>query len=50
MFGNSFQTSEFEASYFNIDDILTTHERVLCKFELPVLNMGALSMISNIDF
>jgi hypothetical protein len=31
-------------TYFDIDDILATQERVLCKFELPVLNMGMLTI------
>jgi hypothetical protein len=38
--GLSVLCSANQNNYFDIDDILATQERVLCKFELPVLNMG----------
>jgi len=41
--GNSSRTSD---SYFDIDDILATQERIPCKFEVPVYNLGFLDASS----
>jgi len=35
-----FTHSRFNNKYLDVDDILATQERVMCNFEVPVLNMG----------
>jgi len=35
-----FTNSRFNNKYLDVDDILATQERVMCNFEVPVLNMG----------
>jgi len=32
--------SVFNSQYLDVDEILATQERVMCNFEVPVLNMG----------
>ena len=42
-FSSGLTSSRFDGrrqNYFSIDDILTTQQRIACKFEVPVLNMG----------
>jgi len=38
--GTHFTLNRFNNQYLDVDDILATHERVMCNFEVPVLNMG----------
>ena len=34
------QSEAYPSGYFNIQDILASQERVSCKFEIEVANMG----------
>lgn len=41
MNGNThFTFNRFNNQYLDVDEILATQERVMCNFEVPVLNMG----------
>ena len=39
--------NRFNNQYVDVDDILTTQERVMCNFEVPVLNMGMTHSANN---
>ncbi len=39
------QSEDYSNGYFNIQDIMASQERVSCKFEIEVANMGISSYI-----
>jgi len=41
-------SSKSNSRYLDVDDILATQERVMCNFEVPVLNMGMLQLLRSI--
>ena len=39
--GNSSATlSNYRENFFSLDDIIATHEKISCKFEVPVPHLG----------
>jgi len=40
---SNFTNRRFSNKYLDVNDILATQERVMCNFEVPVLNMGMFS-------
>ena len=38
------QSDTYANGYFNIQDIMASHERVSCKFEIDVANMGKIHL------
>ena len=41
-------SSKSNSRYLDVDDILVTQERVMCNFEVPVLNMGMLQLLRSV--
>lgn len=41
------QSDAYMNGYFNVQDIMASQERVSCKFEIDVVNMGMCVFIFN---